>query len=119
MLNIILWIDDIRDTKIFRKSCADRSNERVIWCKSVNDAIRAYTLWGSVFEDPDIQLVEIDLDHDAGDFVSDGGDYVKFLDWMELCHPNDFSKIAWKIHTMNPVGAQNMRAILRRNGVNC
>ena len=51
------------------------------------------------------------MDHDAGDFRLDGGDYIKLLDWLEergSCYPI-------RIHSMNPVGVENMRAIIRRN----
>ena len=54
----------------------------------------------------------IDLDHDAGEFASDGGDYINILNWLEetgrsypIC-----------IHSMNPVGVENMRRIIERNG---
>lgn len=111
MLNIILWLDDIR-TPI----CPSDTNTKVIWCKSVNEAIRMYSLWGSNLDDKDITVSSISLDHDAGDYVNDGGDYIKFLDWMEMIHPNDFPKITWEIHSMNPVGVENMVRILKKNG---
>ena len=53
----------------------------------------------------------IDMDHDAGDFASDGGDYIKLLDWFEATGRN----YPIHIHSMNPVGAKNMRAIIRKN----
>ena len=59
---------------------------------------------------PTIELV--DLDHDAGDYATYGGDYIRVLDFMEknmYNHPI-------RIHSMNPVGRENMRAIIRRNG---
>lgn len=54
----------------------------------------------------------IDIDHDAGDFACDGGDYIKLLDWLEETNRN----YPIRIHSMNPVGVENMRAIIRRNG---
>ena len=54
----------------------------------------------------------IDIDHDAGDFFQDGGDYIKILDWMEVTNRNYPSHI----HSMNPVGIENMRRIIQRNG---
>ena len=54
----------------------------------------------------------IDIDHDAGDFASDGGDYIKLLVWLE-----ETGRIyTIHIHSMNVVGVQNMRAIIQRNG---
>lgn len=55
----------------------------------------------------------IDIDHDAGPFADDGGDYINVLKWME---ENKINNIPIKIHSMNPVGVQNMRAIIRKNG---
>lgn len=54
----------------------------------------------------------IDIDHDAGDFVYDGGDYIKLLDWLEETGRN----YPIRIHSMNVVGVANMRAIIERNG---
>ncbi len=108
-MKIMLWLDDVR-TPV----CAP--DTKAIWCKSVNEAIRMYSLWGSNLDDKDVCLTEINLDHDAGDYAKDGGDYIRFLDWMERIHSEDFPKISWKIHSMNPVGVDNMLRILRRNG---
>ena len=54
----------------------------------------------------------IDIDHDAGDYASDGGDYIKLLDWLEETDRN----YPIRIHSANPVGVQNMRRIIERNG---
>lgn len=53
----------------------------------------------------------IDIDHDAGDYYKDGGDFIKLLDWLEETHRN----YPIHIHSMNPVGIQNMRRIIERN----
>jgi hypothetical protein len=54
----------------------------------------------------------IDLDHDAGDFARAGGDYIAILDWLEETGRN----YPIRIHSMNPVGVENMRRIIQRNG---
>ena len=54
----------------------------------------------------------IDIDHDAGDYVIKGGDYIKLLDWLEETGRN----YPIRIHSMNPVGVANMRAIIKKNG---
>lgn len=54
----------------------------------------------------------IDIDHDAGEYAFDGGDYIKLLDWLEETNRN----YPIHIHSMNPVGVQNMRNIIQRNG---
>lgn len=108
-----LWIDDVRPAP-----------DGYVWCNSVNDAInviklrearienilREYTPSEMRMKDLSIQL--IDIDHDAGDFASDGGDYIKLLDWLEETERN----YPIRIHSMNPVGVENMRAIIQRNG---
>ena len=85
-----IWVDDVRPAP-----------EGDVWCKSVNDTI-AYIVGAEnrlknyIESDMDtnnpkvrrarinlrtIQL--IDIDHDAGDYANDGGDYIKLLDWLE------------------------------------
>ena len=102
-----LWIDDLRPAP-----------KGYIWCKSVNQAkniIRARSFYEEIGI-PKIQCdcsIEIlDIDHDAGDYAYDGGDYIKLLDWLEETGRN----YPIRIHSMNPVGVANMRAIIERNG---
>lgn len=57
----------------------------------------------------------IDLDHDAGDYAFEGGDYIKLLDWLEAKNIVD-TGYSFHLHSMNPVGVQNMRAIIKKNG---
>ena len=62
----------------------------------------------------DDTLDEISLDHDAGDFAIEGGDYIKILNWLERVQ-NHFAwslNCRFHIHSMNP----NMRAIIKKNG---
>jgi hypothetical protein len=54
----------------------------------------------------------IDIDHDAGDYAKEGGDFIKLLCWLEETGRN----YPIRIHSMNVVGVQNMLAICRRNG---
>lgn len=60
----------------------------------------------------DSTIEVIDIDHDAGDYVQFGGDYIKLLDWLEETGRN----YPIHIHSMNPVGVENMRRIIKRNG---
>lgn len=92
-----LWIDDVRPAP-----------KGYVWCKSVGQTkqvIRANELRHETIE-------LLDIDHDAGDYAFDGGDFIKILDWMEFTDRN----YPIRIHSMNPVGRENMRAIIRRNG---
>ena len=98
---IKLWIDDIRPAP-----------DGFIWCKSVNQAKAAIIAYEHQHSCDNIL---IDLDHDAGDEVTDGGDYIKLLDWLEANNIVN-EKFTFHIHSMNPVGIQNMRAIIQKNG---
>ena len=93
-----LWIDDVRPAP-----------EGYSWIRTVNGAI-------DLIEDEYITLYHdielIDIDHDAGDCAQYGGDYIKLLDWLEETGRN----YPIRIHSMNPVGVANMRAIIQRNG---
>ena len=61
----------------------------------------------------DDDLIEvIDIDYDAGEYAQYGGDYIKLLDWLEETGRN----YPIHIHSMNPVGVANMRAIIQKNG---
>ena len=91
-----LWVDDIRKPPV---------GIHYLYAQSTNQAIRIIQAFM-----PYIDC--IDIDHDAGDFVSDGGDYIKILDWME----EENISIPIHIHSMNPVGVRNMRAIIQHNG---
>lgn len=96
-----LWIDDVRPAP-----------EGYVWCKSVYDAIFQIQ-WFELYNQPyGVVLEVIDIDHDAGDYASDGGDYIRLLDWLEETGRN----YPIRIHSMNPVGVANMRAIIQRNG---
>lgn len=92
-----LWVDDVRPAP-----------DGYHWARSVKDAIYCIEWW----ERYNIDIKLIDIDHDAGVFAHDGGDYIKLLDWLEETGRN----YPIHIHSMNPVGIQNMRAIIRRNG---
>ena len=94
-----LWIDDVRPAP-----------KGYIWCKSVNDTITTI-IAAEIFHKTD-KIELIDTDHDAGDYASDGGDYIRILDWLEETGRN----YPIHIHSMNAVGVQNMRAIIERNG---
>jgi hypothetical protein len=121
-----LWIDDLRP--------APEGYD--CWCKSVNEA-KNFILSQERRRDEALKVAEsnlnkrhditacrgalriasnrdielIDVDHDAGDYASDGGDYIKLLDWLEETGRN----YPIRIHSMNVVGAANMRQIIERN----
>lgn len=98
-----LWIDDIR-----------QAPEDYLWCKSVNESIELIKFCERLQKYTfDRKILEfIDIDHDAGDYANDGGDYIKLLDWLE----ETGRSYPIHIHSMNTVGVENMRRIIQRNG---
>ena len=92
-----LWIDDVRPAP-----------EDYKWAQSVMMAQAII----EVAEEENTLIDLIDIDHDAGDFVCDGGDYIKLLDWLEETGRN----YPIRIHSMNPVCVENMKRIIQRNG---
>ena len=98
-----IWIDDCRPAP-----------PGYYWVKSVNEA-KAVIIEYSDKLDFDMNRVDmielIDVDHDAGDYASDGGDYIKLLDWLEETGRN----YPIRIHSQNPVGIENMRRIIQKN----
>lgn len=107
-----IWVDDIRDIPSYD----------YVYARSVNRAKQLIEYYEDVLqsaqETNDTEVINvytielIDIDHDAGEYVSDGGDYIKLLDWLEETCRN----YPIHIHSMNSVGIQNMRRIIKRNG---
>ena len=61
-----IWLDDLRPAPY-----------GFVWCRSVNEAKRAIE---EAEKSASVEL--IDCDHDLGDYVHDGGDGIKLLDWL-------------------------------------
>ena len=104
-----LWVDDLRPAP-----------EGYAWCKSTLNALH------TIYHNAD-EVEEIALDHDAGEYVLEGGDFIKVLEELErLCHSrNPLKRAYWlehcinyrfSLHSQNPVGVGNMRRIIQRNG---
>ena len=92
---IKIWVDDLRPVPA-----------GYVGAKSVNEAI---TLIEEI-EHNGGSIAVIDLDHDLGDYATDGGDAIKLLDY--LAERETFYPVAF--HTANPVGRANMERVLRR-----
>jgi len=98
-----IWLDDVRPAPLgFR------------WVRSVNEAkyaIEAAELMNRFSGGKEYYHIEcISLDHDLGDYASDGGDGIKLMDWLAergTLYPLEF-------HSMNVVGMENMKRMHRR-----
>lgn len=98
-----LWVDDVRPAP------KDYS-----WAKSVDQAKASIEYSEYLAKEFNLAIYEvqlIDIDHDAGVYAEDGGDYIKLLDWLEETGRN----YPIRIHSQNPVGVENMRRIIQRN----
>ena len=103
-----LWIDDVRP--------APDDSWKVV--KYIDIALRF--IGGCQLNNEEL---EISLDHDAGEFALKGKDYIDILDTLEVCC-NEFEfwqnwvkeKVIFHLHSANPVGVENMRRIIRKNG---
>ena len=102
-----LWIDDVRP--------APEGYDK--WAHSINEAKQLILEWEEFYRriaenfGQEWKIELIDIDYDAGDYVSDGGDYIKLLNWLEETGRN----YPIHIHTDNAVTREHMRAIIERN----
>lgn len=114
MINIYIYVDDIREDDTFFKKL--HSYTQMEWipiiCRSAEEAIFFLNYYNEIFYN-----VIIDLDHDLGEgheindsFAHSGYDICKYIveDQIRL--------MGFHIHSMNPVGSANMRQLLTHYG---
>jgi len=89
---VLLWLDDIRPAP-----------KGWVWCRSANAAISLLTC---------TRVAYASLDHDLGDFFSDGGDGTAVVDWLAEndCWPTE----GISLHSANPVGRSTMAVTVNR-----
>lgn len=106
-MTFLIWLDDVRpidekyDSYVRYGTYADP--------KSVNAAI----YWITEAEKWGYKYFILDLDHDLGDSANDGGDGIKLLDWL-VKTGRTTSNYQIRLHTMNPVGRENMQRMIDR-----
>lgn len=100
-IDMKIWIDDLRPMPEEFDKCFKSSYE-------AKDFLLRCAL-----EDKKIELIS--LDHDAGHYAIDGGDYIKVLEYLEYLKKVCKTEVCTKfhIHTRNPVGAERMRQIIK------
>ena len=103
-----IWIDDVRPAPEGYQWCKSVASAKcfIRWCEKVTKEVEE--LGFSSYN----KIELIDIDHDASEYAKLGGDYIKLLDWLEKTGRN----YPIHIHSMNPVGVENMRRIIQRNG---
>lgn len=99
---MFLWVDDVREPP----------SDEWLWARSVVEARTAIRFYERQMSD---DTILIDLDHDAGDYAQDGGDYIEILNWLEREGIVDMGYF-FRFHSQNPVGVENMRRIIEHNG---
>ena len=96
-----IWLDDIRVAPAGWR-----------WIKTVDEAKKVCTQ--HITPRKELKIEMISLDHDAGDY---GADYIELLNWLEqkqeLC--GWIIPTVFEIHSMNVVGAENMRRVIKHN----
>lgn len=90
----LLWIDDEREAPA----------EADFWAKSYDEAIK-------IFKNNEDKTFIVDFDHDLGEDKT-GYDIAKYI--VEQNIPI----IAYKIHSMNPIGRANINQLLSHYGYN-
>jgi hypothetical protein len=102
----LLWLDDCRSPfdgkwlSIYAVGYVLGSDD-VTWAKDFDDFVTYFATRGM----PDL----ICFDHDLGEGES-GYDCAKWL--VEYCMDQDLDVPAWKIQSSNPVGKENINALL-------
>lgn len=92
-----LWIDDFREAPPTWRHC-----------RSVNSSI-AFIKYCMK---ENIPITDIAIDHDAGEYFPQGGDFMKVMDYLEEVN---YTNIAFKILTSNPYAAMMYETIIKRN----
>lgn len=100
-----IWLDYLRPAP-----------EGYHWCKNIESAISKISMG---MRNNNLELIS--LDHDAGtsnDYFC-GKDFIIILNQMEYWQHEgiyDFTKVPIRLHSANPIGVENMRRIIERNG---
>ena len=97
-----LWIDDTHPAPT-----------GFVQVKTANEAKAAIRCYERTFSGED--TIVISLDHDADESAQDGKDYIEVLNWLESEGIVDTGYF-FHIHSMNPIGVENMRRIIQKNG---
>lgn len=101
---IKVWIDDVRPKPADYGIALHSVNDVIAYLDSIKDSSAS---------------VLLDLDHDAGDYSCEGGDYIRILDWIEatgFALDNPEARLAFRIHSANPVGRANLQRVIEKNG---
>ena len=113
-MNYYIYVDDIRENDTFFKTL--RNYTHMEWipiiCRSAEEAIFFLNYYNKEFYN-----VIIDLDHDLGEGNEiDDSIALSGYDICKYIVENHIPLVGFHIHSMNPVGAMNMRQLLTHYG---
>ena len=106
-----IWVDDIRPAPEGYYRILTVNHFKTVVINAEKRMAKGLNTFCEGNKEHSLPIELIDLDHDAGDYAHDGGDYIKILEWLEETGRN----YPIRIHTMNPVGRENMQRIIRIN----
>jgi hypothetical protein len=98
---ISVWLDDVRDpnNSLIQKDFGAKSG--MIWAKTANEAINLLKSNNVTF---------MSFDHDLGEGNGSGYEVAVFVE--EMAYNGSINRFEWRIHSMNKVGANNIRIAL-------
>lgn len=104
-----IWVDDVRPAPEGYQQCKSVASAKcfIRWCEKVMKEDEELGFSSSYYK---IEL--IDIDHDAGEYVKLGGNYIKLLEWLE----ETGRSYPIHIHSDNQINLLWMREIIERNG---
>lgn len=107
-MNYLLWIDDERPVNPIYETLQKRNKDKleIIVFKNALDAMN----WLDNYHHDGLDKVYIDLDHDLGSYDFTGYTICKHI--VE----NQIPIAGYAVHSMNPVGAENMMQLMFRYG---
>ena len=100
---LLIWLDDERDpTQLRWQERFPVDSPAVVWLQS----FEAFAAW---IEDNGLPQA-ISFDHDLGHERKSGLDAAKHL--VNYCLDQDAPLPIWAVHSANPVGSENIKALL-------
>lgn len=104
---VYLYLDDIRDAPMHRII-----EQFQYFCRPKSVKESKYYIIEAI--ESGINEIWFDLDHDLGDYASQGGDAIEFVNWLvEEFHDKNVN-FKFHFHSMNPVGVQNMKSAIEK-----
>ena len=107
-MNYLLWVDDERPVNPIYNTLQKRNKDKleIIHFKNALDAMD----WLGKHHYDNFNNIYIDLDHDLGSYDFTGYTICKYI--VE----NQIPIAGYAVHTMNPVGAENMMKLMIHYG---